>query len=139
MYQANNNGVTPLSISSKKGHQEVVKLLLARIATIRRFAVLSAIRQVRRSPSTPPPSQLLSLLAENTPDDLVRVILEFLGEDGQETVEQKLARLEKVEKSNREMRRRNGEMGREIAELRRENAELEGEGGGGEEGRKRKR
>jgi len=77
--QADNNGRTPLIMSSKNGHQEVVKLLKARIATIRRFTILSAIRQVRFRPPTPPPSQLLSLLANRTPDDLVRVILEFLG------------------------------------------------------------
>jgi ankyrin repeat protein len=86
VYQAMNNGNTALFVSSEKGRQEVVKLLLARIATIRRFTVLSAIRQVRFRPPTPPPSQLLSLLAIRTPDDLVRVILEFLGADSGETM-----------------------------------------------------
>jgi len=37
-----------------------------------------AIRQVRRSPPTPPPKKLLSLLASMC-DDIVRVILEFAG------------------------------------------------------------
>jgi len=80
-----NNCSKPLDMSRREGHREVEKLLLARIATVRRFTVLFAIRQVRLLPPAPPPSQLLSLLANRTPDDLVRVILEFLGADSAET------------------------------------------------------
>ena len=54
-------------------------LLKARIIAVRRFTVLSSIHQVRLRPPSSPPLQLLSLLA-NTPDDLVREILEFMGE-----------------------------------------------------------
>jgi len=46
----------------------------------RRYTVLTAVRQVRRGPiSAPPPSPLLSLLA-GAPDDMVRVIVGFMGE-----------------------------------------------------------
>ena len=50
----------------------------------RRFTVLTAVRQVRRSPPSPdPPSPLLSLLA-GAPDDIVRVIVGFMGEGVEE-------------------------------------------------------
>jgi len=47
----------------------------------RRYTVLTAVRQVRRGgpPSALPPSPLLSLLA-GAPDDMVRVIVGFMGE-----------------------------------------------------------
>ena len=76
--QAASNGFTPLAISNLHGQSKIVQLLLAHITAFRRLAVLSSIRQVRLNPPTPPPSRLLSLLA-NTPDDIVRVILEFMG------------------------------------------------------------
>jgi len=114
----NDDGATPLSISSQNGHQEVVKMLKAGIATVRRLAVLSSICQVRLRPPTPPPSQLLSLLANRTPDDLVRVILEFLGaEAAEEATDYKDERLELK-------RRKNAELEREVAELDIENDAL---------------
>jgi hypothetical protein len=79
VHREKNNGYTSLRVSRQNGHPEVAKLLMANITAIRRFTVLFAIRQVRLLPPTPPPSQLLSLLANRTPDDVVRVILEFLG------------------------------------------------------------
>ena len=89
----------------------------------RRFTVLSSIRQVRFRPPTPPPSQLLSLLAISTPDDLVRVILEFVGVEVEETTEQKLSRLKRVEKRNMELRRENEKQRGESEEQKKENEE----------------
>ena len=62
--------------------------------TSRRFTVLTAVRQVRRSPpSANLPSPLLSLLA-GAPDDMVRVIVGFMGEGAEESAQEKEARWE---------------------------------------------
>jgi len=72
----------------------------------RRFTVLAAVRQVRRDPpSATPPSPLLSLLA-GAPDDMVRVIVGFMGEGVVESAQEAKARWELTAfKQGREMRR----------------------------------
>ena len=60
----------------------------------RRFTVITAVRQVRRNPpSANHPSPLLSLLA-GAPDDMVRVIVGFMGEGEVESAQEKEARWE---------------------------------------------
>jgi len=73
----------------------------------RRFAVLTAVRQLRQNPlSAANPSPLLSLLA-GAPDDIVRVVVGFMGEGEVESEREKEARWELAALS------RSGEIGRQ--------------------------
>ena len=112
--------------SSQNGHEGVVNMLLARITACRRLAVLSSICQVRIRPPSPPPSQLLSPLA-NTPDGLVRVISGFMGEGIEEKMDRKDERLEIKRRKNAEMERKNVELEREVAALKATDAEKSNE------------
>ena len=114
---------------------------MRRVIVPRRFAIVASVRaaQIKKygeGGQAEPVSGLLELLAD-APGDILRVIVGFIGEEVEETQEQKVARLERAES-------RIGGLKREVAGQRRQNEqqrevieELKGEGT--EAGRKRGR
>ena len=109
-----------------------------RIIVHRRLAIMAAVRAAQRKKygeggQAAPVSDFLEALGD-APGDVLRVIVEFVGEEVEETQEQKMARLERaairVGSLKREVagqRREIEEQRGEIDELKRENEELKGE------------
>ena len=77
--QTSNEGLTPLSFAISQGSTAVVSFLQHwTLSVLPRRAVLASVNLARRiEPPPPPVAELLRHLAA-APDDIVRVILEFV-------------------------------------------------------------
>ena len=103
-----------LAAAEAKGFASAIEWGRHHWLTPRRYTVLTAVRQVRRSPpSAVLASPLLSLLA-GAPDDMVRVIVGFMGEGVEESAQEREARWELTAfKQSREIRRQSELIGQQ--------------------------